>query len=114
MDWFRSIVRRTLSEVKTELVGKIVFIRQLNRGPTAKVAFDTSESAMAFRKAFVSKKKEDNNSFGRLHMSNVVTLATRVRVEIMIAMANQYSTESNVLFAKPYSSRPVLTINKTG
>ena len=43
-------------------------------------------------------------------MSNCVTLATRVRIEILKAIAKKFSSEKEDLFVIGYLSRPVLFV----
>ena len=43
-----------------------------------------------------------------------MTLATRVRIEIMRAMAKRYSTDKENLFVMGYASRPVLHVKPKG
>jgi hypothetical protein len=48
-------------------------------------------------------------------MANSVTLATRVRVEILRAVARQFSTKGGEeMYVTAYTSRPVLHIKTTG
>ena len=45
---------------------------------------------------------------GRLYIANCVTIATRIRVDIMKAMATKFTTEKDSLYVTPFSSRPML------
>ena len=75
---------------------------------------DSRETAMALRRAFVMKKK-NGFDFGKLHLANSVTLSTRIRCDILRAIANQYSVEGTTdMYISAYSSRPVLHVKETG
>ena len=60
------------------------------------------------------RKKKAGHNFGKLYVANCVTLATRVRIEIMRAMAKRYSTDKENLFVMGYASRPVLHVKPKG
>ena len=79
------------------------------------VRFDSRETALQLRQAFV-KKRKDKQEMGRLFLANnSVTLATRVRTDILRAIANQFSRKGQIeLFVSAFNSRPVLhVIDKT-
>ena len=52
------------------------------------------ESALRIRRAFVVKNKQDQPAFGRIQVANNVTLATRVKADILRAMAKQFSNDT--------------------
>jgi hypothetical protein len=81
----------------------------------AEVKLDSRESAFKIRNTFVTKKK-GGEDFGRVHIANSVCLATRVRVNILRAIAKQFGGEGGEeMYVTAYSSRPVLHIqDKTG
>ena len=115
-EWTKEIVVRLLEVVLEGSSEKVVFVRSLWKGkdevlPAAEVAFDVSDTALKVRRAFVQKRKEGVD-FGRISMSNMVTLATRVRVDIMRAMERQFSTEDQKMYVRQFSSRPVITIKR--
>ena len=72
------------------------------------VKVDSVETAMA-----VAKKKAGQD-FGKLHVANSVTLGTRIRIDILRAIMNQFSEEGTTeMFATACTSRPVLHIKET-
>jgi hypothetical protein len=74
------------------------------------IRFDTKETAKSVRRAFVEKMKK-GEQFGKLHIANSVTLATRVRVEILRAIAKQFTVSgSEEMYVVGYNSRPVMHI----
>ena len=48
--------------------------------------------------------------FRKIFMANQVTLATRVRVEILKAITRQLATDDMNTFVKQFTSRPVLIV----
>ena len=59
---------------------------------------------------FVEKRK-GGHDFGRLYMANSVTLATRVRIDIMKGIVKQFSGKDDMeMYVSAYTSRPILRI----
>jgi hypothetical protein len=110
--WMAKIVEALLIKLDPELVGNILFINQgRNNGrdiPMAEVRFKSIEWAKKARMLFVAKMKSGED-MGKIHMANSVCLATRVRVDILKAMAKQFSsTDEKSMYVSAYTSRPVL------
>jgi hypothetical protein len=75
----------------------------------AEVKLGSFEEATSIRKAFAEKRKEgDGKSVGRLYVSNLVSLSTRVRIDILKAMAKEAA------HAAAHSSRPILHVKAQG
>jgi len=68
---------------------------------------DTSTSS-AFRIAAAKLAKDESPNFKGLFVANSVTLATRVRIEIMRAIADLLRNATVQAYVQPFSSRPVL------
>jgi hypothetical protein len=60
----------------------------------------------------ISNSKKEGGGFGKLFLTNSVTLATRVRIDILRAMARQCIKEDETAYVNAYTSRPVLTLKK--
>ena len=109
--WMAKIVGSLLERLDPELVGNVLFINQRkNNGrdiPMAEVRFKSNEWAKKARMLFVSKMKSGED-MGKIHMANSVCLATRVRVDILKAIAKQFSSTENTMYVSAYTSRPVL------
>ena len=56
------------------------------------VCFDSKETAIQLRKAFEAKRKT-GEGMGKLYLLNVITLAIRVWVDIMIGIASLRHTD---------------------
>lgn len=89
----------------------IVSIHRTQATPTVEVKFDTSSGAFAFRKSAYQLAKSGDPDFSSLFFSNSVTQATRVRIEIMKALAKKLVTETETAYVHGFSSRPVLYYN---
>ena len=100
--------------------GKIVYLIQgKTQGqpiPMVEVKMDTPEQAISLRKAFAEKKK--NKSLGAeyesLFMANCVSLATRVRVDVLKAIARRVTSRDDLAYVAGFTSRPMMHIRKAG
>ena len=113
--WIRKIVADTLKRIKPDFDGKIGFVNQgKNNGreiPMVEVKLDSVEAASTMRKAFADKRKEgDGTTLGRLYVANSVTLSTRVRIEVMKAVAKKLTTKTESAHVAAFSSRPILHV----
>jgi len=76
--------------------------------PVVEVKFDSISSASQFRRAAASLAKLKDPKFAALFFSNSVTQATRVRIEIMRAIAKKLTTDSESAYVQGFISKPVL------
>ena len=104
--WIKDIVTRLAEAMAPGAGEKVLFIRKIagddRELPAAEVVFDNAETAKRVRRGFVEKRKAGID-FGKIYMANRVTLATRVRVALMQAMARQFGSEQQKMFVKQYS-----------
>jgi hypothetical protein len=117
--WIRQIVVDMIKSFKPDFDGKIGFVNQgKNNGkeiPMVEVKLGSIESAASIRKAFAEKRKEgDGKSLGRLYVANSVTLSTRVRIDVMKAIARKISKGSEAAHVAAFSSRPILHVKSIG
>ena len=115
--WIRNIAKEFIKTIDQETSEKIIFVKQGRSNdkdiPMAEVRFESKEIASKLRKMFVEKRKAGQD-FGRVYMANSVTLATRVRVDIMKAIAKEFGGKDDLeMYVSAYTSRPVLRINNT-
>ena len=59
----------------------------------AELFFDTAATAHEVRMKFVEKKELGTN-YGKISVANSVTLATRIRIDIMQVIAKQFSDKN--------------------
>ena len=77
--------------------------------PLCEVRFKSRETAIKVRKEFAAKKK-GGKDFGRIAIFNSVTLSTRVRIEILWAMAKKCCNDKEIASVQSYISKPSLLI----
>lgn len=115
--WLHEMVGQIFDSIDNSIKGRILFVnhgkRQGRDIPMVEVKLESRETALKIRKAFVAKKRSGHD-FGRLHLANSVTLATRIRSDVMRAISAQFSVEGKLdMFVSTYSSRPVLHVKET-
>jgi hypothetical protein len=73
---------------------------------------DSADKAREIRKNFAQKRIANTlpESFGKLQVMTVITQATKVRFEIMKAIARQVETDKEVGYVPTYLPRPILHI----
>ena len=112
-EWLHQIVNNIVTEIDPDFKGKILFINQgRNSGrdiPMVEIRMDSKESAAGIRKAYADKRKAGKD-FGRLFMANCVGLATRVRVDVMKAIALKLSNTDQASYVTAFTSRPILHV----
>jgi hypothetical protein len=113
--WIRQVVIDTIKKIVPDFDGKIGFVNQgKNNGreiPMVEVKLGSTECATNIRKAFADKRKEgDGKSLGRLYVANSVTLSTRVRIDVLKAIARKISTGTDAAHVAAFSSRPILHV----
>jgi hypothetical protein len=104
-----------MKKIKPDFNGTISFINQgKNNGkeiPMVEVKLNSVEAATGLRKAFAEKRKEgDGRSLGRLYVANSVSLSTRVRIDVMKAIAKKLTVNKDTAHVASYSSRPILHV----
>ena len=111
--WLSDMVSPILEAIVPDSSKSIAFISMGgNRErdiPLCEVKFKSKDLAILIRKEF-AKKKKGGADLGRLGIFNSVTLATRVRIEIMWALAKKPNNSNEIRTVLSYSSRPLLQI----
>jgi hypothetical protein len=78
----------------------------------AEVRFSSTEWARKARSLFVAKMKSGED-FGKIHIANSVCLATRIRVDILKAIARQFSDpDKETMYVSAYTSSLFFTSRK--
>ena len=111
--WLKDLVGGILNQVE---LGSSEFILNVMQGwkgtntiPLAEVRMNSSELATRIRKQFAAKKKAGHD-FGRVYLANSVTLGTRVRIDILKAMAKCFAGEKEIMYVSAFTSRPLLHV----
>ena len=76
--------------------------------PVVEAKFDSVGGAIQFRTEAAKLSKEDTGRFAGLFFTNSATLSTRVRIEIMRAIALKLKTETEDAYVQGFISRPLL------
>ena len=113
--WIDEMVGGVLNKIEPNSAAHVVFANQgRNKSrdiPLFEIKMDSKEIALKIRKQFAAKKKSGTD-FGRLYIANSVSIATRIRIDILKAMANKFTTEKEVFYTTPYTSRPMLHVKQ--
>ena len=111
--WIDEIVKSALMTIVPEAREMVQFV-SANRSfgtavPVCEVKMKDREGAMKIRKEF-GKQRKDGKVVGGIFVSNSVTLGTRVRLEVLKAIAKKCSGPEEDMFVQGFVSRPVLQI----
>jgi len=114
--WIRDIVKNIFNSIIPDFAGEIVYVNQGKSNgrfiPLVEVKLNSADNASLIRKTFAEKKKQGAD-FGRLFIANCVNLATRVRVDVLKALARKISGDQIVAYALPFVARPTLQVRST-
>ena len=83
-------------------------VRKDRSQPVVEAKFDSVGGAIQFRTEAAKLAKEDTGRFAGLFFTNSATLSTRVRIEIMRAIALKLKTETEDAYVQGFISRPLL------
>ena len=119
--WMDELVGAALDYLVKDSSKEIAFImpgRKIEKGvPTMfEVRMKDKEIALKVRKGFSAcmrdKAQMQADNRGRMFVANSVTLATRVRTDVLKAIAKRFSNDNEDLFVIGFTSRPVLTVKR--
>ena len=113
--WLKELAGAALETIVPGSATKIVVVnpgrREGREVPMCEVRMEDKETAAKIRREFGRLRKEDKIQ-GRLFIANSVTLATRVRLDIMKAIAKKNQNPNEEWFVMGFTSRPLLQIRK--
>ena len=115
--WLTKLVGNVLEKITKGSAGGVAFVNPLRGGgggvlPICEVRLKTRELALQIRKDFAAMRKSGGEALGKLFIANSVTLATRVRLDVMKAIAKKCETKGEQMFVRGFSSRPVLQVRQ--
>ncbi len=84
-------------------------VRNLRIIPLVEVRLDSREMAMKIQKEFSGKKRSEQD-FGKIFIANSVMLAMQLRVDILKAIAKQYSSGKESMSVSAFELRPAIHI----
>jgi hypothetical protein len=120
IETLKDIVNGIFGKLIPGFEGKVVYLIQGKQQhlpqPMIEVKLDKPEHAFALRKAFAEKrkKKELSPELDSLFLANCVNLATRVRVDILKAIAKKLTNDSDLAYVAGFTSRPTMHLRKAG
>jgi hypothetical protein len=116
----KGIVAETFEKIVPGFQGKVIYLsqgrQQVLSQQMIEVKLDKAEFAIALRKAFAErrKKKDLGAELDSLFLTNCVNLATRVRVDIMKALARRLTNSTDLAYVAGFTSRPMMHIRAAG
>ncbi len=90
------------------VVDVYINLRKDKGTPLVEARFTTPAGAQHFRREGVRLAKEEHSEFTSLFLANCVTQSTRVRIEILKAIAKKLTTVTECAFVQGFISRPLL------
>jgi hypothetical protein len=120
IEWLKKIVTNLFEKLIPGFPGKIFYLSQGKQMdvylPMVEVKLDRPENAMAIRKAFAIKRKEKTlpDGLDSLFVTNCVSLSTRVRIDILKAIARKLTNDKELAYVSGFISRPMMHIKKAG
>jgi hypothetical protein len=113
--WVLDMVGDVLNRIEQGAAEKIIWANQGRRNereiPMAEVKMESREVARRIRLKFAERKRSGED-FGKVFIANSVSLGTRVRIDIMKAMAKKYSCAKQDFHVAAFLSRPVLKVKE--
>lgn len=91
-----------------QVLDVFVNMRYGRGAPFIEGRLDSAASSSAFRIAAAGLAKMETSRFASLFVANSVTLTTRVRIEILKALAKLLTTTSEEAYVQSFTSRPML------
>ena len=111
--WLTDIVGAVLNKIVPESAEHIQFVNAIRGAggevPVCEAKMKEKEWAVKIRREF-GKLKKDGKIEGRLFIANSVTLATRVRLEVLRAIARKCSSPREDMHVVAFTSRPLLQV----
>jgi hypothetical protein len=120
LEKLKELAMEIFIEIKPDFKGKILFASQGRTAehdlPSVEVKIDKVEHAIAIRKAFANQKKNGllKGNLERVFIANSVNPPTRVRIEILKAIARKITNNNELAYVVGFIPRPVMHIKKKG
>jgi hypothetical protein len=114
------IVAGVFERIVPGFPGKVIYLSQGKQPILAQqmieVKMDKAEHAIAIRRAFAErrKRKDLGPELENLFLTNCVNLATRIRVDIMKAIARRLTNDKDLAYVAGFTSRPMMHIRMAG
>jgi hypothetical protein len=110
----KQLVAEVFVAIQPGFIGKILYASQGRdlSFPMVKVKMDKVEYAVEIRKVFAVKPKKEKLSgiLEKIFISNSINVGTRVRIEILKAIAKKISSDQEQAYVVRFISRPIMHI----
>jgi hypothetical protein len=110
----KQLVAEVFEAIKPGFKGKILYASQGRdlSFPMVEVKLDKLEYAVEIRKAFAEKRKKEKLSgiLEKIFISNSINVGTRVRIEILKAIAKKITSDQEQAYVVSFISRPIMHI----
>jgi hypothetical protein len=120
LEKLKELAMEIFLEIKPDFKGPILFASQGRSAehdlPSVEVKIDKVEHAISIRKAFAAHRKNGllKGNLEKVFIANSVNPPTRVRIEIMKAIAKKISNDNDLAYVVGFIPRPVMHIKKRG
>jgi hypothetical protein len=112
----KQLVAEVFEAIKPGYKGKIIYASQGRdlSFPMVEVKIDKVELAVEIRKAFAERRKKERLTgiLEKIFISNSINIGTRVRIEILKAIAKKISTDQDQAYVVSFISRPIMHIKQ--
>jgi hypothetical protein len=112
----KELAYEVFEAIKPGFKGKILYASQGRNNdhmlPMVEVKIDKAEYATEIRKAFAEKRKKEKMTgcLEKIFIANSINVGTRVRIEILKAIAKKITNEQDQAYVVSFISRPVMHI----
>jgi hypothetical protein len=120
IEWLKDLSMEIFKELIPNFPGKIFYLNQGQQMdvflPMVEVKLDSMVNALAIRKAFADKRKNRKlpQAMESLFVTNCVNLATRVRIDVLRAIAKKVTNDKDIAYVSGFISRPMMHIKSAG
>jgi hypothetical protein len=120
IEWLKGISMEIFKELVPNFPGKIFYLNQGQQMdvflPMVEAKLDSVTNAMAIRRAFAVKRKNKQlpPDLESLFVTNCVNLATRVRIDVLRAIAKKVTNDKDIAYVSGFISRPMMHIKSAG
>jgi hypothetical protein len=120
IEWLKGISMEIFKELVPNFPGKIFYLNQGQQMdvflPMVEAKLDSVANAMAIRRAFAVKRKNKQlpPDLESLFVTNCVNLATRVRIDVLRAIARKVTNDKDIAYMSGFISRPMMHIKNAG
>jgi hypothetical protein len=119
LEKLKDLAMEIFLEIKPDFKGRILFASQGRSAdhdlPSVEVKIDKVEHAIAIRKAFAAQRKNGllKGNLEKIFIANSVNPPTRVRIEILKAIAKKISNDNELAYVVGFIPRPC-TLGREG